>query len=126
MHHLKPPSGNVLSSAAFSAPVMVCVTLRLLFHSVGDSWEGRSCTQMPSCYKAAQGHTSGPHLLPCFPAFHLAHTLGIAMIANRKTFPIPQGLQFQGNRRYPSGYTSTLESWPQSLVQRWARGLNGL
>lgn len=134
IHHLKPPSGKfVLSSAAFSGPaVVVSVTLCLLFHSVGDSWDRHSCTQMPSCYKVTRGCTSGPHLLPCFPHPHPCLPLdtctgcGIATIENRKAFPIPQGSQFQGIRRCPSDYTSTLESCPQCLAQRWTRALNGL
>lgn len=116
IHYLKPPSGKfVLFSAAFSPPALVSVTLCLLFHPVGDSWEGHSCTQMPSCYKVTQGHTSGPHLLPCFPAFHLTHLLGIAMMENRDTVPIPWGLQFQGNRRCPRPH------W-KAVPGAWFRG----
>lgn len=86
---LTTPSGNfVLTSAAFSAPAL-SLSFAVDCFTVRDSWEEPSYTQMPGCYKVTQGGTSGPHLPPCFPAFHLAHVRGIAMIENRETFFIP-------------------------------------
>lgn len=54
----------------------------------------------------------------CFPALHLVHALGIAMVENRETGSIPQGLLLQGGRRCQM---IACPHW-EAVLSTWLRG----